>query len=145
MNLFGGGGKGDSPQNINIPAFTSSGGVTPEQQTLANYGYGQDLMANANLFGGSGTGMSTMATQAAEGAANTGAQTVGGMSDVNQEAMYKDYTNQLAAEEQGLQNDITLSNQSNASELSSLAAAGQLLGSGFGTGTTSSLSPTATS
>jgi len=133
-NLFGGSSGKDSPQQINVPAFTSTGGITPEQQTLANFTYGQDLTGQASLFGGSGTGMSTMATQGAEGAKNTEAQQIGGMSDVDQNAMYTDYKNQVAAEEQGLQNDITLSNQSGSS-LSSLAA-----GNLFGSGTASSLS-----
>ena len=120
----------DSPDQINIPPFTSTGGITPDQQTLANYTYGQDLMGPAALFGGSGTGMSTMATQGATGAKNTEAGQIGGMSDVDQNAAFTDYKNQVATEEQGLQNDITLGNQS-ASSLTSLAgAAGNLLGSG---------------
>jgi len=128
------GGK-DSPEQINVPPFTSTGGITPEQQTLANYTLGQDLTGQASLFGGSGTGMSTMATQGAEGAENTQAQQIGAMSDTNQNALYTDYENQVKAEEQGLQNQITLGNQ-NASSLSSLAgAAGNL----FGTGTSSAL------
>jgi hypothetical protein len=132
--LFGGSSGKDSPDQINIPPFLSTGGITPEQQTLADFTYGQDLTGQASLFGGSGTGMSTMATQGAEGAKNTEAQQIGGMSDVDQNAMYKDYQNQVQAEEQGLQNDITLSNQ-NSSSLSSLAA-----GNLFGSGTASSLS-----
>jgi hypothetical protein len=130
-----GGGK-DSPNQINVPPFLSSGGITPEQSTLANYTLGQDLTGQASLFGGSGTGMSTMATQGATGAKNTEAEQIGAMSDTDQNAMYTDYQNQVKAEEQGLQNDITLGNQ-NASSLTSLAgAAGNL----FGSGTASSLS-----
>lgn len=128
----------DSPQQLNVPPFLSSGGVTPEQQTLANFGYGQDLMGQAAQFGGSGTGMSTMATQGAEGGANTGAQAVGGFSDTNTGAEYTDYGNQVTAFEQGLQNDITLSNQNDASLTSLAGAAGKL----FGSGTTSNLATT---
>jgi hypothetical protein len=126
------GGK-DSPQQINVPPFTSTGGITPQQQTLANYTYGQDLGAQANLFGGSGTGMSTMATQGATGAKNTEAQQQGSMSDTDAEAMYKDYQNQVSAEEQSLQNDITLSNQNSAGGTSLASLASSL----FGTGTNS--------
>lgn len=128
-NLFGGGDK-NSPESINIPPFTSSGGITPEQQTLADFTYGQDLTGQASLFGGSGTGMSTMATQGAEGAANTKAQTMGGMSDTDQGAMYDLYKNQVAGLEQGLQNDITLQNESDASSSSLASLAGSLFGSG---------------
>jgi hypothetical protein len=143
MNLFGGSSGKDSPQQINVPPFTSTGGVTPEQQTLANFTYGQDLTGQATAFGGENLGDSTMATQGAEGAANTGAATVGQMSDTNQGAMYTDYGNQVKAEEQGLQNDITLGNQNDQS-LSSLAtAAGNLFGSG--TSTAFGTTPAATS
>lgn len=131
--LFGGSSGKDGPQGINIPAFTSAGGITPEQQTLADFTYGQDLTGQASLFGGSGTGMSTMATQGAEGAKNAEALQTGGMSDADQNAMFKDYTNQVSAEEQQLQNDITLSNQ-NSSDLTGLAkAAGSLFGTGTNT------------
>jgi hypothetical protein len=138
MNLFGGQSGKDSPQGINVPPFLSSGGITPEQQTLAEFTKGQDLTGQATAFGGEGLGDSTMATQGAEGAANTEAQAIGGMSDTDQSAMYTDYQNQVQAEEQNLQNQITLGNQADASSLSSLAAAGQLLGSGLGTGTKTS-------
>lgn len=127
----------DSPQQVNIPPFLSSGGITPQQQSLADFTYGQDLTGEASLFGGSGTGMSTMATQGAEGAANTKAQAMGGMSDADQNAMYTDYGNQVKAEEQALQNNITLDNQ-NSSSLSGLASA-----LGFGTGTSSNLQTSA--
>jgi hypothetical protein len=143
MNLFGGSSGKDSPQQINVPPFLSSGGVTPQQQEFANFTYGQDLLGQASAFGGEGLGDSTMATQGAEGAANTGAQTVGGSSDTNQGAMFTDYQNQVQAEEQGLANDITLGNQNNQS-LSSLAtAAGNLFGSG--TNTNFGATPAATS
>lgn len=138
--IFGNSSGKNSPDQLNIPAFTSSGGITPQQQDLANFSYGQDLTGQASLFGGSGTGMSTMATQGAEGAANTKAQQISGMSDADQEAMYGLYENQVQGEEQSLQNDFTLQNQSDSS-LSSLAgAAGNL----FGSGTSSSLSTSAT-
>ena len=133
--LFGGSGGKGSPEQINVAPFTSSGGITPEQQALAGYTYGQDLTAQNTLFGGSGTGMSTMATQGATGAKSTEAQLQGSMSDADQEAMYTDYQNQLKAEEQGLQNDVTLSN-ANSSDLTALAKSAGTL---FGSGTTSSL------
>lgn len=127
--LFGGSGGKNSPEQVNIPAFTSSGGITPQQQSLADFTYGQNLVGEAGQFTNPGDAMSTMATQGAEGAANTKAQTMGEMSDTDQNAMYQDYENQVAATEQGLQNQITLSNQNN-SDLTGLAKA--LFGSGTG-------------
>ena len=132
--VFGGSSGKNDPQNVNIPAFTSSGGITPQQQDLASFSLGQDLTAQGALFGGSGTGMSTMATQGAEGAQNNTAQQVGGMSDADQDAMYQLYQNQVQGEEQSLQNQITLDNQNNSGP--SLAS---LAGTLFGSGTKSSL------
>lgn len=45
-----------------------SGGVTPEQEALADYGLNQDLLKQGSEFANTGTGMSTMATQGAGGA-----------------------------------------------------------------------------
>ena len=48
-----------------FPYFTSPGGVTPEQTSLANYDYGQSLTEAAGQFGqggeGGGNALSTMA------------------------------------------------------------------------------------
>ena len=142
--LFGGGSGGGklNVQDVNIPAFTSSGGITPQQQELGQYSYGQDLLAQGNLFAGDkgmGTGMSTMATQGAEGAKNTEAQQLAGYSDTDQGAMYQLYQNQVGGFEQSLQNDLTLQNANQAvagQDLSSLVkAAGFSAGSGTGTPT----------
>ena len=136
--LFGGGSGGGklNVQDVNVPAFTSSGGVTPQQEALGQYSYGQDLLAQGNLFGSSGTGMSTMATQGAEGARNTEAMQVAGMSDTDQNAAYKLYQNQVGGFEQGLQNDLTLQNANQQvadQSLSSLVKA-----AGFGSGSSTS-------
>jgi hypothetical protein len=129
MNLFGGGGSSKGgPQNVNIPAFTSEGGITPEQQALADFTYGQNLLGEANAYGTSGLGQSTMATQGAEGAATGRAQQMGQMSDINTGAEYGAYQNQVANLEQGLQNQQTLN------QLAQQNQAGTDLASGFQTG-----------
>jgi hypothetical protein len=125
---IGGGSGNKGAQDVNIPAFQSAGGVTPQQQELGQYTYGENLTGQASQFGGSGTGMSTMATQGAEGAKNTEAQQMGQMSDTDESAMYQLYQNDVQNELQGLQNNAT-ENQSATSNLGSLASA-----AGFGTG-----------
>lgn len=123
-----------SPEDVNIPAFQSSGGITPQQQDLAQYTYGENLLGQASQFGQSGTGMSTMATQGAGGAKMTEAQQQGQMSDTDEEAMYQLYQNDVSSEEQGLQNAVALNqapNSSTATSLGNLAS-----GAGFGTGAT---------
>ena len=126
----GSGGKG-SPEDVNIPPFESQGGVTPQQQALCQYSYGQDLLAQGNLFGSSGTGQSTMATQGAEGARNTAAMQMAGMSDTDEKAMYQLYQNDVQATEQDLANSATTGTSPS---LPSLAE-----GSGFGTNTNAGL------
>ena len=136
--LFGGGGSGKlNVQDLNIPAFTSSGGVTPQQDALGQYTYGQDLLAQGNLFGSSGTGMSTMATQGAEGAKNTEVQQLAGASDTNQNAQYDLYKNQLTGFEQGLQNDLTLQNANQTVADQSLTSLVKAAGFGSGASGTS--------
>lgn len=121
-NLFGGGGSKNEPFNVNIPAFESAGGITPQQQALGQYSYGQDLMGQAELFGGSGTGESTMATQGAEGARNKAALQMAGMSDTNQEAQYQLYQNDIQNIEGGLANAATLDIAPGASPATSLGS-----------------------
>lgn len=135
--LFGGSGSGPKgSENVNIPPFTSSGGITPDQQALAQYGYGEDLLAQGNLFGSSGTGMSTMDTQGATGARNQMAMTQAGMSDTDESAMYNLYTNDVSAEEQQLANNITFSNQNQSlGSLANQAAGFQNTVNSGGTGT----------
>ena len=139
--LFGGSGGGSlkSPQDVNVPAFTSSGGITPQQDALGQYSLGENLLAQANQFGSSGTGDSTMATQGAEGATNATAMQVAGMSDTNEAAQYGLYQNDLSAMEQNLSNDVAL-NQSSSTNLGSLAQA-----AGFGSGSSGATTTTATS
>lgn len=127
--LFGNSGKND-PQQINIPAFTSSGGITPQQGELGQFTLGQDLDAQGNLFGGSGTGMSTMATQGAEGAKNTEALQLAGMSDADQNAAYQLYKNQLSGFQQNLQNELAINTANQNTTNSSLDSLAQLAGFG---------------
>jgi hypothetical protein len=136
MSFGGGGNKG--AQDVNIPSFQSSGGVTPQQSALGEFTYGQDLLGQANAYGLSGTGDSTMATQGAEGAANTEAQQMGSMSDADQSAMYQLYENDVSNELQGLSNTASQS-QGTSANLGSLASA-----AGFGTGTQGNFATTGT-
>jgi hypothetical protein len=113
-NLFGGGGKGGNtgtPEQVNIPPFLSSGGITPEQGDLAQFTLGQNLGAQGAQYGGEGLGASTMATQGAGGAQRTAAQDMGQMSDVNQGADYSLYQNDVSAEEQQLANSVQIEQQ----------------------------------
>ena len=89
------GGKANSPAQYAAP-FSSPGGVTQNQQDLADYTYGQNLTESQAQFtpqgAGGGAGMSTMATQAATGAQIGKALNLGSMSDTDAEAEYKAYT-----------------------------------------------------
>jgi hypothetical protein len=121
--LFGGGAnsslKGATPmiqapsiyEQMSIPPFTSAGGITPDQQALAQYGLGQNLLASGSQFGESGLGDSTMATQAATGARTAEAQVQGGLSDADQSAMNQAYYNQTSGELQNLGNQLGIANQ----------------------------------
>lgn len=121
-------GKGGVDQVVDVPPFTSSGGITPEQQTLANYSLGQDLLAQGNLYGNEGIGDSTMATQGAGGARNTAAQLTNRMSDVNQGAQYSLYENDINALQTQLQNDAVLNQAGNANASTSLSNLTKLAG-----------------
>ena len=139
--LFGSNSKLDLG-DVNIPAFTSSGGITPQQEAFGQYSYGQDLLAQGNLFGGSGTGISTMATQGAEGAKNTEVAQLAGASDTDQGAMYDLYKNQVGGFEQGLQNQLTLNQASQTATDNSLASL--VKASGFGSGLNSNFTNSVT-
>lgn len=129
---LGGGSKGGT-QDVNIPAFTSPGGITPEQGALAQYTYGEGLDLNANQFGTSGTGQSTMATQAAGGTNYADAVQQGQSSDINQTAQYGVHQIDVGNQLQDLANQATLNTQNAANLDKELGAAGKLLG-GLGTG-----------
>lgn len=64
-----------------------AGGITPFEEDFANYGYQENLLADRSQFAGSGTGDSTMATQAAGGARIGKAETEGQISDTNAQAI----------------------------------------------------------
>ena len=104
------GGSSSSPEGVNIPPFYSPGGITPEQQALADYGMSESGVATGAAFGNSGTGMSTMATQAGTGNRMGKAITEGTMSNTDEDAMYSAYKNEQEATIQGLKNQSELSN-----------------------------------
>ena len=124
-----GGAKG--AQNVNIPAFQSAGGITPQQQAFGDYTYGEGLDATGNEFGaggvGGGLGDSTMATQAAGGVNLGEAQQVGGMSDVNQGAQYNLFQNDVQNELQGLANQVQNTQQVTAASQPAAKALGTAL------------------
>lgn len=124
---FGGGQSKGGPTQMNIPPFMSAGGITPQQQDLAQYTYGENLLGQGSMFANEHLGASTMATQGAEGARNTMAQQQGQMSDVDQEAMYQLYQNDVQSQIQALQNQSQLDQQSSP-DLANLATM-----AGFGT------------
>lgn len=111
------------------------GGISPAQAALNQYTYGQDLEQAAYGYGNTGTGQSTMATQASGGARNKLAQSAAGQSDVNQQ-------NQIAAATQLQQ--LAQQNQQNQGFAAGSSGSGS--GSGFGSSTnTTSSDSTATS
>lgn len=137
-SLFGGGGgsKGfTDPTTVDIPPFESAGGVTPQQQDLGEYSYGQDLLGERALFGGTNTGESTMATQGAGGAAMTKAQQLGQRSDIDQEAQYNLYQNDIQGLEANLKTQTDLNQiQTSAADQSLASLANQLFGAAGKTG-----------
>lgn len=94
--------------------FQSAGGITPQQAADAQFTYGQNLVKDATEFQGSGpgggTGMSTMATQAAGGAAMQKALDLGKMSDADQTAQYNAYQNAQRFASTNLSNLTSLGN-----------------------------------
>jgi hypothetical protein len=119
-SAVGGGKGGGSPQSVNIPPFESQGGITPEQQSYAQYEYDQGMVKNESQFADTGTGMSTMDTQGGTGVRMGEAKTQAAESGANQDAAYKAYQNQISGLTQGLQNQSTLQSQ-NLSNLDTLA------------------------
>lgn len=63
-----------------VPQFF--GGITPNMEDLAQYGYQEGLLKDASDFAKTGTGMSTMATQASTGTELGKAQKEGQLSDL---------------------------------------------------------------
>jgi hypothetical protein len=122
------GGKAAGGENVNqqqYPFFTSPGGITPQQQALSEYDYGQNLTEGQAQFEGSGEGggpsLSTMATQTAGGANIGKAITSAGLSDVNQGADYSAYGNAINIDQQNNQN-LLAENEQNLSDATSLAS-----------------------
>jgi hypothetical protein len=137
------GGKAAGSLDVNqqqYPFFTSPGGVTPQQQALSEYDYGQNLTEGQAQFEGTGEGggpsLSTMATQVA-GGANTGkALDLAKMSDVNQGAELGAYDNAINIDQQNNQNLLAeqQTNLRNATTIASLA--GSAAGGQAGASTT---------
>lgn len=105
-----GGKGGGSPEQVNFPPFFSPGGITPEQEALAQYGLQEADVATGQTFGSSGTGMSTMATQATAGNRMGKAVAEGDMSNTDEDAMFKAFQNEQTAATQNLSNQSELSN-----------------------------------
>jgi hypothetical protein len=105
------GGKAAGSLDVNqtqYPFFQSPGGITPQQQSLSDYDYGQNLTEGQAQFEGSGEGggpsLSSMASQVAGGANMGKAITSGGMSDVNQGAELGAFDNAINIDQQNNQN-----------------------------------------
>lgn len=120
-SLFGG-------NQTQIQPFQSAGGITPQQQALADYTRGQGYVGTENQFGKAGTGMSTMDTQAESGNEFAKAKLEGSMSDIDQTAMYDLYQNDVNSELQTLA-------ANNANQGAEQNALGKLIGGAFGTNT----------
>ena len=125
-------GGGESVNQTQYPYFTSPGGTTPQQQALASYDYGQNLLEGQAQFEGSGeggaTGMSTMATQTAGGASTGKALQLAGMSDIDQEAEYGAYQNAINIDQQNNANLLAEQQQNLQTSLGSASTLGSLAG-----------------
>ena len=124
-------GGGESVDQQQYPYFTSPGGVTPQQQSLGEYDYGQNLTESQAQFGqggplggeGGGNALSTMATQAAGGANIGKAEQLATSSDANQTAELGAYNNAINIDQQNNTNALAEQQQSlqQATSLASLA------------------------
>lgn len=144
MGELGGSSKGgDDAQQTQYPSFTSAGGVTSEQTSLADYDYGQNLLTGQAEFGGGdqggGAGMSTMATQVAGGANVGKALDLAKSSDADQDAQYSAYQNAISIDQENQGNALTAQTTAN-SDLSSTL--GSLAGLAGGKTTTPTASAT---
>ena len=119
-----------------LPFFTSPGGVTPQQQSLSDYDYGQNLTEGAAQFEGSDAGggpsLSTMATQVAGGANIGKAINLAGLSDADQGAAYSAYGNAENIDQQNNQNALAEQDQSLAEGTSLASLAGKAAGGAAG-------------
>lgn len=82
---------------------SGSASASPEQAALAQYQYGQNLLATQSGAANKGIGASTMATQAAGGAANQYAAQMAGAADLNTQAQQQatSQLQQLAQQQAG--------------------------------------------
>jgi hypothetical protein len=127
---IGGDGSGKNPTQTQYPSFTSAGGVTPEQTSLADYDYGQNLLTGQAEFEGGGqggsTGMSTMATETAGGANMGKALELGKYSDVDQTAQYDAYKNAINIDQQNQGAGLAESSASSANLGADIGAAAKI-------------------
>jgi hypothetical protein len=65
----------------------ASGGISPEQQALAQYTFGESVIGDRQQFAGQGMGPSTSETQAVGGSRFGEAQQAAQMSDADYQAM----------------------------------------------------------
>jgi hypothetical protein len=81
---------------------SSQGGVSPEQQALAQYTFGQNVVGDRALYGGTqgpgaGMGPSTNATAAVAGSRFHEAEQLAQMSDADYKAMLQYNQNQISS------------------------------------------------
>ena len=130
------GGKvagGTSVDQQQYPYFTSPGGVTPQQQSLGDYNYGQNLTESQGQFDpqsqpGGGASLSTMATQAAGGANMGKALDLASMSDTNQGAALGAYENAINIDQQNNSAALAEQQQSQQQAISLASLAGTAAG-----------------
>ena len=137
-----GGKLGNTPSTSNaFPSFESPGGVTPQQSSLAQYDYGQSLVADQGQFAGSnqasGPIMSTMDTQAAGGANIGKALNLVGSSDTDQTAQFGAFENAINIAQQN-QGEVNIAQTAQNQGLAQLASqAGKIAkAGGFTAGST---------
>jgi hypothetical protein len=133
-DIGGAGASSKGADQEQYPYFQSPGGVTSQQQALADYDYGQNLTEGQAQFEGSdqggGPSLSTMATQVAGGANMGKAINEASLSDADQSAAFKAYQNAENIDQQNNANTLASNEQetqqatSTATSLGKLAAAG---------------------
>lgn len=79
---------------------TAGGGISPQQMSLANYTYGEDVVADNQAFGKSGVPQSTMHTQSDIGALAKRALFEGKM-DIGDRKAMSDFINQQTQAAEG--------------------------------------------
>jgi hypothetical protein len=134
--IGGGSSKAGGAQQEQYPYFSTSGGVTPQQQSLADYDYGQQLLTGQGEFEGGGQGGgpidSTMATQTAGGANVGKALNLSSMSNTNADAEYSAYQNAINIDQQNQGNALAEQQSQGTALGSSLGSLASLVKGGAG-------------